>query len=122
MTSRGVSKPKAPPRPRRQQPLRTSRAAPGPAPLPAPLPPTTTAMPAAAFGQSGREGVVAAAVGFGAVLVIALWWHDTPGSSLRPLGARLTAAGQVTGLVGTYLVIVEVLLMSRIPWLDRLIG
>ena len=28
----------------------------------------------------------------------------------------------MTGLVGTYLVVVEVLLMGRVPWLDRVIG
>ncbi len=28
----------------------------------------------------------------------------------------------MTGLVGTYLVVVEVLLMGRVPWLDRMIG
>lgn len=34
----------------------------------------------------------------------------------------MTAAGRVTGLVGTYLIVVGVLLMGRVTWLDRLIG
>ena len=61
-------------------------------------------------------------VALGAAAVIYMWWHDTAPASVRGAGAWLTAAGRVTGLVGTYLVVVEVLLMSRLPWLDRLIG
>jgi predicted ferric reductase len=51
-----------------------------------------------------------------------MWWHDTSSSSVVGTGPFLTAAGRVTGLVGTYLVVVEVLLMGRVPWLDRMIG
>jgi predicted ferric reductase len=53
---------------------------------------------------------------------VGIWLQDTPGSSLRTLGDQLTAIGRLTGLVGTYLVLVQVLLMARLPWLDRLIG
>lgn len=72
--------------------------------------------------QPGRESVVAAAVAAGAILVVGLWVVDNPPGSLHSLADQLTAAGRVTGLLGTYLVLVEVLLMSRVPWLDRLIG
>jgi hypothetical protein len=44
------------------------------------------------------------------------------GGSLEGLGAELTAAGRVTGLLGGYLLLVEVALMSRVPWLERRIG
>jgi predicted ferric reductase len=54
--------------------------------------------------------------------VLAMWWVDTPASSLAGLASKVTAAGRITGLLGTYLVLVEVVLMGRIPWLDRLIG
>jgi predicted ferric reductase len=72
--------------------------------------------------QGGREGVVAAIVALGALGVIYMWWHDATPASVVGLGPWLTAAGRVTGLVGTYLIVVEVLLMGRIPWLDRMIG
>ena len=72
--------------------------------------------------QPGRESLVAAAVTAGAILVVALWWVDNPPGSVHGLAEQLTAAGRVTGLLGTYLVLVEVLLMSRVRWLDRLIG
>ena len=72
--------------------------------------------------QNGREILVAAMVALGAAGVIFMWWHDTAPASVQGLGPWLTAAGRVTGLVGTYLIVVEVLLMGRVPWLDRMIG
>lgn len=83
-------------------------------------PPVTR--PATKLSRGSREGLALACVLTGALAVIALWWADSPASSLQGLGAQLTAAGRITGLVGTYLVLVEVLLMGRIPWLDGLIG
>ncbi len=56
------------------------------------------------------------------VVVVGIWLRDTPTGSLRTWGTRLTAAGDLTGLVGTYLVLVQVVLMSRIPPLERLLG
>lgn len=58
----------------------------------------------------------------GAVLVIALWFANNPGRGLHSFADRLTAAGRITGLLGTYLVLVQVFLMARLPWLDRWIG
>jgi predicted ferric reductase len=76
--------------------------------------------PEAQLSQGSREGLVAAVVGFGGLLVLLMWAHDT--APLRTFADRLTAAGRITGLIGTYLVLVEVVLMGRVPWLDRLIG
>ena len=80
------------------------------------------AAPEAALSQQSREGAVAAVVAVGGLLVLLMWWHDTLPGSVRGLGGWLTAAGRVTGLVGTYLIVVGVALMGRIAWLDRLIG
>ncbi len=74
------------------------------------------------LSQSAKEGLVATLVALGALGVIYMWWHDTTPASVHGAGPWLTAAGRVTGLVGTYLVVIEVLLMGRIPWLDRAIG
>src|SRR5579872_671779 len=78
--------------------------------------------PMAELDQTTREGLVAAVVGVGAGLVLLMWWADTSPASVQGAGAGLTAAGRVTGLLGTYLIVVGVLLMSRVTWLDRLIG
>ena len=87
-----------------------------------PSPGDFTPDPLAAVPQSGREGLVAAVVALGAMVVVAMWWQDTTAGSLRSLADELTAAGRLTGLIGTYLLLVEVLLLARIPALDRLIG
>lgn len=63
-----------------------------------------------------------ALVALGAVAVIIVWFGDTPGSSLHTLGDKVTALGRVTGLLGTYLVLVQVVLMARLPWLERFVG
>ncbi|MEA3078072.1 MAG: hypothetical protein QOF60_2980 [Actinomycetota bacterium] len=74
----------------------------------------------AAPPQVAREGLALAAVTAGAGLVLGLWWHDT--GALKSVADELTAAGRITGLLGTYLLLVEVLLLARIPFLDRVIG
>jgi predicted ferric reductase len=61
-------------------------------------------------------------VGLGFLLVLLMWWHDTAPASVHGVGPWLTSAGRLTGLLGTYLVVIEVLLMARVAWLDRLIG
>jgi predicted ferric reductase len=76
----------------------------------------------AGASQPTREGLVAAVVALGAVGVAAMWWNDTSPALVHGTGPWLTSAGRVTGLLGTYLVVVEVLLMARVTWLDRLIG
>jgi len=75
----------------------------------------------AIFSQPGRESFVAFVVALGAALVTELWWRNAAGH-LTSAGVRVTAAGRVTGLLGTYLVLVGILLMGRVPWLDNLIG
>src|SRR5947208_390886 len=72
--------------------------------------------------QDKREALLLGVLAIGAAAVIGLWWANNPGRSLHTFADRVTAAGRITGLVGTYLVLVQVLLMSRLPWLDRWIG
>ena len=72
--------------------------------------------------QGQREALALAIIVAGGIAVIALWWADTPGRSLHTFADRLTAAGRISGLVGTYLVLIQVVLMARLPWLDRWIG
>ena len=55
------------------------------------------------------------------VLVLWLWWHDTS-ATLHGVGDWLTNAGRITGLVGGYLLAVQLLLMSRAPVLERSVG
>jgi len=58
----------------------------------------------------------------GGVAVLWLWWLGTRGLALRGLADGLIIGGRITGLLGGYLLLVEVALMARIPWLERRIG
>jgi predicted ferric reductase len=57
-----------------------------------------------------------------ALVVLGLWLrHGGLATMAKPAGP-LIAAGQLTGLVGAYAILVQLLLMSRIGWLERHIG
>ena len=76
--------------------------------------------PAAVAPPRAHPNAVLAAIGAGAVAVLALWWHNTP--SLHGLGDWLTNAGRITGLMAGYGVVILVALMARIPPLERGVG
>jgi predicted ferric reductase len=78
--------------------------------------------PMARFDQATREGWVFGAVAAIGLAIVAMWWQDNPSGSLHGLADQLVGLGRLTGLLGAYLLIVQVLLMARLPLLDRLIG
>ncbi|ASW57483.1 oxidoreductase [Plantactinospora sp. KBS50] len=53
---------------------------------------------------------------------VELWWLNTPTGSIRSVADILVAGGRLTGLVGGFLLLTQVLLMSRVRWLERWIG
>jgi predicted ferric reductase len=55
------------------------------------------------------------------VAVVALWASGGIGD-IDDTASLLTGLGRVTGLLGAYLVLVQVLLLARLPVLDRLVG
>jgi predicted ferric reductase len=56
-----------------------------------------------------------------AAAIVWLWWH---GGNAHPktTGELLTSIGRITGLLGAYLALVQVLLLARLPFLERLAG
>ncbi|MTK04138.1 ferredoxin reductase family protein [Micromonospora sp. CP22] len=72
-------------------------------------------------GAFGRRLLVVLFLG-GLVASVLPWWRDTPTGSLTGATAMTTAAGQITGLVAGYLLLVQVLMMSRLPVLERWAG
>jgi predicted ferric reductase len=58
----------------------------------------------------------------GAAAVVLFWWLDTQGGAVVGLGQTVTAVGRLTGLLGAYLVLVQLLLMARLPWFERAVG
>jgi predicted ferric reductase len=56
-------------------------------------------------------------------LVIGALWARSGGlGGLGDPAAMLTNAGRIAGLLGAYLALVQVLLLARLPWLERLAG
>jgi predicted ferric reductase len=50
------------------------------------------------------------------------WWQGTP-PGIRTLPAnRVAAAGQFAGILGGVALLVQVLLVARVPWLERTVG
>lgn len=96
----------------------------------------TTSSPTRAAGRPGRHVrrrpgpapaprvtdalAVIAGIGFGLAVALAFWGESL--GALRAPGGWYTLAGRLAALVGTYLMLVMVVLMSRIPWLERSVG
>ncbi|WP_082748125.1 ferredoxin reductase family protein [Nocardioides jensenii] len=76
--------------------------------------PTRVAEPSA-----GHVGVRLALVA-GAIAIVVMWWIDP--SPMHGAGAAVTAAGRLAGLLGAYLVLVQLLLMARIAWFEHAVG
>ena len=79
-------------------------------------------------GPADRERTADAARNVGvivvanALIVVALWVrHGGLGASTGP-GGVLTGVGQLTGLLGAYAVLLQLLLMARLPMLERHLG
>jgi predicted ferric reductase len=83
--------------------------------------PTAQYRPLLRRGNGARRMII---IGFWAGLVgsVALWWSGTPAGSVQDLGGGLIEAGRITGMAAGYVLLVQVLMMSRVGWLDRTIS
>lgn len=58
----------------------------------------------------------------GGAAVLALWWsHSSTGLTGTP-SLAITTFAELAGLVASYLVCVQVLLVARVPWFERAVG
>jgi predicted ferric reductase len=57
-----------------------------------------------------------------AVIILGFWWFSTGFESTRNASDALNGIGRVTGLLGTYLVLWQLLFMARLPWLEHAFG
>ena len=90
-------------------------------------PPRTIArswrMPAHRAWHSRRSvDFVAAIAGIGLGVTIAMGVTAESWSALNAPGGWATAAGRITGLTGTYLMLIVVLLAGRVPLVERTLG
>ena len=47
------------------------------------------------------------------------WWAGTPQGTVDGTGSALVEAGRATGMMAGYFLLVQILLMTRVGWLDR---
>ena len=57
-----------------------------------------------------------------ALLIIGMWIRHGGLNELGTTAGIFTAAGEISALYGTYLVLLQLILMSRSPWLDQIFG
>jgi predicted ferric reductase len=51
-----------------------------------------------------------------------IWWVNSPAGSVSTPATALIAAGRVTGIIGGFVLLVQVLMMSRVAWLEAWVG
>jgi predicted ferric reductase len=90
-----------------------------PAATPTRLAPPAARVPTVSATQANPTAVLWA-IWLGAAACVALWWFNTP--SIHGFGDWLTNAGRITGLLSGYSVVLLVLLMARLPPLERGVG
>ncbi|MGN9807373.1 ferredoxin reductase family protein [Micromonospora sp. L32] len=66
--------------------------------------------------------VIASAGVLSVLIVVALWVRGGGVQDLRGWAAGLTSLGRLTGLVAADLLLIQVLLMARVPWIERTYG
>jgi predicted ferric reductase len=81
----------------------------------------TGAAPRRSIGPLVAAGFIWAVVLGNAALIVWLWIHG--GNLTVPTtGDLLTSLSRLTGLLGAYLALLQVLLLARLPWFERVIG
>jgi predicted ferric reductase len=69
-----------------------------------------------------RANDVYAILGGNAVLILGMWIRHGGPNELGNVPGILTAIGELSALYGTYLIMIQLILMSRSPWLDQVFG
>lgn len=57
-----------------------------------------------------------------ALVIFVLWWASSGFEITRSASDALNGLGRITGLIGTYLVLCQLLLMARTAWLEAAFG
>lgn len=76
--------------------------------------------PRRAAPKRAGAGLMLAALGAGALAVLALWWPGTP--AVAGLGGRLAAAGWILGLLAGSGAVALMVLLAGLPPLERALG
>jgi predicted ferric reductase len=73
------------------------------------------------ISRTGRR-LVRALFWVALVLSVGVWWTHTPAGSVTGTAGVLIAAGRITGMVSGFVLLVQILTMSRVAWLETWIG
>jgi predicted ferric reductase len=66
--------------------------------------------------------LAAAIVAANFLLIVWLWVHGGNVTHVNSTGDLLTSIARLTGLLGAYSALIQVLLLARIPWVERTVG
>ncbi|MET0415179.1 MAG: oxidoreductase, partial [Actinoplanes sp.] len=53
---------------------------------------------------------------------VSLWLFETQAGEVSDTATLMLAAGRITGLIGGYLLFIQLLMMSRVSWLEEWVG
>ena len=67
-------------------------------------------------------GALWAIVGGNTAVIVWLWVHGGNVSEHLTTGELLTSLGRITGLLASFSALLQVLLLARLPWAERLVG
>ncbi len=73
-------------------------------------------------GSVRRRRWVMVAFWVGMAAIVLPWWLDTPAGAVSSVTEGLIEAGRVTGLLAGYVLLLQILMMSRVSWLERRMG
>jgi predicted ferric reductase len=78
----------------------------------------------AARRPAPRRRVPAVLVGMclGSLAVVAFWWSGTASVTGATPGGALMSVGELAGLLASFLVCAQLLLVARVPWFERAVG
>lgn len=84
--------------------------------------PETEFVPRRAHSAWSRPDLAYAVFVANAIVILGFWWFSSGFEITRNASDLLNGIGRVTGLLGTYLVLWQLLFMARLPWLEHAFG
>ena len=72
--------------------------------------------------QRRHSRVVRVVLAAGLIAVLGMWWSSVPANYAGTPANLATTLGELSGLLGAYLVCVQLLLIARVPWFERAVG
>ena len=82
----------------------------------------TEFVPRRAHSAWSRQDLAYVVFVINAVVILGFWWFSSGFEITRNASDLFNGIGRVTGLLGTYLVLWQLLFMARLPWLEHAFG